>query len=55
MGYGGRRVFSHADIDVENKKRVDLGVLRDADRNGRVHKAPFSTVDGLCVKFKVTL
>ena len=43
------RVFSHAGIDVENKTKVYLGFLRDADHNGRVRKAPFSTVDGLRV------
>jgi hypothetical protein len=43
------RVFSRAGINVEHKKRVYLGVLGGADHNGRVRKAPFSTVDGLCV------
>ena len=43
------RVFSGAGIDVEHKKKVDLGVLRGADCRGLVRRAPFSTVDGLCV------
>ena len=44
-----------ATSDVEHKKKVDLGVLRGADHDGRVLVSPFSTVDGVCVKFKVTL
>ena len=48
-------VFSSAGIDVEPKKKVDLGVLRGADHDGRNLVLPFSTVDGVCVKFKVTL
>jgi hypothetical protein len=31
-----------------------LGVLRGADHDGRVQKLPFSTVDRVCVEFKVT-
>ena len=47
--------FSHTDIDVGNKKKVDLGVLRGADHDERVPVSPFSTVDRVCVKFEVTL
>jgi len=41
------RVFSHAGINIEHKKSVYWGGLGGADHNGRVRKAPFSTVDGL--------
>ena len=47
--------FSGAGIDVDHKKKVDLGVLRGAGLDGRVLISPFSTVDGVCVKFKVTM
>ena len=40
--------FSRVDIDVDHKKRVDLGVLRGADHDGLVLVSPFSTVDGVC-------
>ena len=42
-------------IDIDHEKKVDLGVLRGADHDRRVPVSPFSTVDGVCVKFKVTL
>ena len=42
-------------IDIDHEKKVDLGVLRGADHDGRVLVSPFSTLDGVCVKFKVTL
>ena len=42
-------------INVGHEKKVDLGVLRGADHDGHVQVSPFSTVDGVCVKFKVTL
>ena len=45
-----RRVFSRAGIDVEHKKKVDLGVLRGAECHGHVPAPPFSTVDRVCVK-----
>ena len=38
-------------IDIEHEKKVDLGVLRGADHDGLVRKAPFSIVDGFYVKF----
>ena len=44
------RVFSRAGIDVEHKKKVDLGVLRGAECHGHVPAPPFSTVDRVCVK-----
>ena len=44
------RVFSSAGIDVEHKKKVDLGVLRDADCHGLVAEAPFTMVGGVDVK-----
>ena len=44
------RVFSSAGIDVEHKKKVDLGVLRGAECHGHVPAPPFSTVDRVCVK-----
>ena len=47
--------FSGTVIYVETEKKVDLGVLRGADHDGRVLVSPFSTVDGVCVKFKVIL
>ena len=47
---GGWPVFSSAGIDVEPQKKVDLGVLRGADCNGRMPVSPFSSVDGVCVK-----
>ena len=40
------RVFSRAGINVEHKKKVDLGVLRGAECHGCVLQSPFSTVDG---------
>jgi hypothetical protein len=49
---GGRRwgtvwrVFSGTDIDIDHKKKVDLGALRDAECNGRGAGKPFSTVRG---------
>ena len=46
------RVFSRAGINVEHEKKVDLGVLRGADHDGRVLVSPFSTVDGVGVKSK---
>ena len=45
---GVRRGFSGAGINVEHEKKVDLGVLRGADHDGRVLVSPFSTVDGVC-------
>ena len=42
-------------IEVGHKKEVDLGVLRGADHDGSGLLSPFSTVDGVCVKFEVTL
>ena len=47
--------FSHAGIDIGNKKKVDLGVLRGADHDGQVLVSPFSTVDGASVKFELIL
>ena len=47
--------FSRGSIDIGHEKKVDLGVLRGADHDGRVVVSPFSTLDGVCVKFKVTL
>ena len=47
--------FSSADIYVDPKKKVVLGVLRGADHDGQRRGTPFSTVDGVSVKFKVTL
>jgi hypothetical protein len=47
--------FSGATIDIDHEKKVDLGVLRGADHDGRVPVSPFSTVDGVYVKFKVTV
>ena len=41
-------------IDIDHEKKVDLGVLRGADHDGHVPVSPFSTVDGVCVKLKVT-
>ena len=44
-GSGGQsHPFSGANINVEHKKKVDLGVLRGADHEGRASEAPFSTV-----------
>ena len=44
-GSGGQsHPFSGANINVEHKKKVDLGVLRGADHDGRASEAPFSTV-----------
>ena len=42
-------------IDIDHEKKVDLGVLRGADHDGHVPVSPFSTVDGVCVKLKITL
>ena len=42
-------------IDIDHEKKVDLGVLRGADHDGHVQVSPFSTVDGVCVKLKITL
>ena len=36
--------FSRVDIDVDHKKRVDLGVLRGADHDGLGTQAPFEMV-----------
>ena len=47
------RVFSGTDIDIDHKKKVDLGVLRDAECNGRVAGKPFSTVRGASVMVKL--
>ena len=47
--------FSRGSIDICHEKKVDLGFLRGADHDGRVLVSPFSTLDGVCVKFKVTL
>ena len=47
--------FSRVGINVDHEKKVDLGVLRGADHDGRDLVLLFSTVDGACVKFKVTL
>ena len=44
-----------ATIEVGHEKKVDLGVLRGADHDGLVLVSPFSTVDGVRVKFTVTL
>ena len=43
-------VFSGRGIDVEHEKKVDLGVLGDADCHGLVAEAPFSMVGGVYVK-----
>ena len=42
-------------IDVGHENKVDLGVLRGADHDERGLVSPFSTVDRVRVKFKVTL
>ena len=47
--------FSHAGIDIDHKKKVDLGVLRGADHDGRGPVLPFPMVDGVYVKFKLPL
>eukprot|EP00966_Prymnesium_polylepis_P024116 555418-Prymnesium_polylepis.1 len=47
--------FSGTTIDIEHEKKVDLGVLRGAGHDGRVHVSPFSTVERVYVKFKVTV
>jgi hypothetical protein len=47
--------FSGTTIDIDDEKKVDLGVLRGADHDGRVPVSPFSTVYGVYVKFKVTV
>ena len=47
--------FSRGSIDIDHEKKVDLGVLRGADHDGHVPVSPFSTVDGVCVKLKITL
>ena len=47
--------FSHAGIDIDHKKKVDLGVLRGAGHDGACPVPPFSTVDGVSVKFKLIL
>ena len=52
---GGSGTFSGSDINSEQENKVDLGVLRGADHDGRALVSPFSTVDGVCVKFKVIL
>ena len=44
------QVFSGTVIDVEHKKKVDLGVLRGAACHELDRKARFSTVDILCVR-----
>ena len=51
---GWSRTNTGAKIDVDQEKKVDLGVLRDADHDGRVQKLPLSTVDGVALKFEVT-
>ena len=51
---GWSRTNTRANIDVDQEKKVDLGVLRDADHDGRVQKLPLSTVDGVGLKFEVT-
>jgi hypothetical protein len=33
--------FSHVGINVDHKKRVDLGVLRGADHDGLGEQTPF--------------
>ena len=43
-------VFSSAGINVEHKKKVDLGVWGGAECHGRVQVSPFSTVDQVCIK-----
>ena len=43
------RVFSRAGINVEHKKKVDLGGLRGPGHDGLVSKSPFSMIDGVCV------
>ena len=43
-------MFSGTTIEVDHQKKVDLGVLRGADHDGRHLVSPFSTVDGVCVK-----
>ena len=45
-------VWSHkrgSTIDIEHKKKVDLGVLRGPGHDGLVSKSPFSMIDGVCV------
>ena len=44
-----RHLFSNAGIDVEKEKKVDLGVLRGADHDGRGPVSQFPTVDGVYV------
>ena len=44
------RVFSRAGMDVEHKKKVDLGVLGGADCHGLVPRTPFSMLDGVYVE-----
>ena len=44
-----------ATIEVGHEKKVDLGVLRGADHDGRVPESPFTTVDRVCVEFEVTM
>ena len=47
--------FSRRSIEVGHKKKVDLGVLRGADHDELGPVPPFSTVDGVSVKFKLIL
>ena len=44
-----------ATIEVGHEKKVDLGVLRGADHDGRGSESPFTTVDRVCVEFEVTM
>jgi hypothetical protein len=43
-------VFSGRVIEVEHEKKVDLGVLGDADCHGLGPGAPFSMFGGVYVK-----
>ena len=43
-------VFSSAGIDVEPKKKVDWGFLKDPDCHGHGLVSPFSTVGGVSLE-----
>ena len=44
-----------ATIEVGHEKKVDLGVLRGADHDGRDIESSFSTVDRVGVEFEIFL
>ena len=47
---GGWDLFSSTTIDIDQEKKVDLGVLRGVECHGRVPEISFPRDCGVCVK-----